>query len=447
MRRTAKNYGMLGLVGALALMGCEREDPVLTGERLDVRDVLQTRLNAADTAAGFEGPRAISLPAQASNDDWAQSPVSPHMRTTHAAFSGQFQPVFSVGIGAGDSRRARLNADPVAGAGRIFTLDSAHRIQATGTDGSVLWSRDLTPPRDNDTEAQGGGLAIGADALYVATGFGTLSALNPETGAEIWSQRLGNTATGAPSLRDGVLYVLAGDQTGWALEADTGLIRWQTDGVGDSNNVAGAPAPAIGPKRVIFSSGTGGLQAVFRQGGLRLWNADLLGRRNGVALAGIDDVTGDPLIAGNVVYAGNHSGRFVALDLASGERLWTAREGALGPAWPVGDSVFFVSDRNQLLRLDAATGDRIWAADLPGYVPTRRNPSKRRDVAFANLGPILAGGRLIVAGSDGMLRAFDPESGAQVAQVDIPGGATTRPIVANGTLYVVSTKGVLHAFR
>ena len=223
-------------------------------------------------------------------------------------------------------------------------------------------------------------------------------------------------------------------------------IRWQVEGVEDVSNVAGAPAPALGDKAVVFAYGSGSVQAAFRQGGLQLWSADILGRRTGIARANIDDITGDPLIQGDRVFVGTHSGRMVALSVHDGERLWTAREGALGPAWPVGDSVFFVSDLNQLVRLDAGDGSVIWAVDLPGYKP-RRNPNRKRDEAYANLGPILAGGRLLVAGSDGVIRQFNPEDGSLAGQIAVPGGATTRPVVAGGVLYVVSTKGVLHAFR
>ena len=62
-------------------------------------------------------------------------------------------------------------------------------------------------------------------------------------------------------------------------------------------------------------------------------------------------------------------------------------------------------------------------------------------------GPILAGGLLYVASSDGGLTAFDPVSGDVVQTLDIPGGATTIPVVADETLYVVSKTGKLHAFR
>ena len=433
---------MATLTGLTLLSACQEREVILPGERLSIREGQD----------GFEDPetpnqaRPIALPAQVANASWPQSPVSEIYRTDNAAFAGSLSPVWSVSIGQGDTKRQRLNADPIVDGGRIYTMDSAHRVSAVSTGGQVLWTHDLTPLRDDNSQAQGGGLASGGGRLFVASGFGTVTALDPATGAEIWTQRVDNTATGAPTYYDGLVYVTSGDSIGWAIEADTGRVRWQVEGVSDINNVAGAPAPAVNDTRVVFSFGSGTLQSVFRLGGLRLWNADVAGSRRGFAISKIDDITGDPLIDGDTLYAGNHSGRLVAFDVNSGERRWTARDGALNPVWPAGDSVFFISDRNQLIRLDAADGSRIWAVDLPGYEP-KRNPQKKRKQFYAMHGPILAGGRLIVAGNDGLIRAFDPTNGALIGTTEISGGATTRPVVAGGTLYVISGNGQLRAFR
>lgn len=66
---------------------------------------------------------------------------------------------------------------------------------------------------------------------------------------------------------------------------------------------------------------------------------------------------------------------------------------------------------------------------------------------FAHYGPVLAGGRLLVASNDGVIRSFNPVDGTLIGTVDIPGGATTNPVIVGGVMYVVSTKGQLHAFR
>ncbi len=96
------------------------------------------------------------------------------------------------------------------------------------------------------------------------------------------------------------------------------------------------------------------------------------------------------------------------------------------------------------MRLEAATGATIWSVEMPYF---ENDKPKRRKGIFAHYGPVLAGGRIWVASSDGLLRGFDPESGALVHTAEIPGGAATQPAVAGGTLYVVSTRGQLLAFR
>ena len=112
--------------------------------------------------------------------------------------------------------------------------------------------------------------------------------------------------------------------------------------------------------------------------------------------------------------------------------------------WPAGGSVFVLTDLNELVRLSAADGRRIWGVPLANFVKSK---PKRQSQVYAHHGPVVAGGRVLVASNDGLLRSFDPKDGTLIGTVDIPQGATTAPVVAGGTLYVVSTKGELHAFR
>ena len=194
----------------------------------------------------------------------------------------------------------------------------------------------------------------------------------------------------------------------------------------------------------ILPFGSGELVAALQKSGLRVWGSSVAGQRRGRAYSGITDITGDPVIDGDVIYAANQSGRVVALNAGSGERIWTAKEGAYSPVWPTAGSVFLVSDEGKLVRLEAETGAEVWSVDLPYF---RKERPRRLKAVFAHYGPVLAGGRLIVASSDGVIRSFDPATGALVSTTDIPGGATTNPVVVNGTLYLVSGRGQLHAFR
>lgn len=438
---SAQRLSQLGLAALLLLGACSEPEVILVGKRENIR---AEGAVAGIADAGVNQSRAISLPAPQSNANWAQSIGTPSTRVRHPALNDSLTQHWATDIGAGDSRRARITANPVVSNDTIFTLDAGSLISAVNSQGAILWQTDIKPARDGAGEATGGGLAVADGVVFVSHGYGVLVALDAATGAEIWRQALGGTGSGAPAVYKGIVYVMASDDTGWALSAKTGRVLWRTTASADVSNVLGAPAPAVSDDFVLFGFGSGDVQAIFRRGGLRRWSTAVVGERPGYALSRIGDVTGAPVIFGDVVYVGNQSGRLIALELGLGSRVWTAADGVTGPVFPAGNSVFAISDQNALLRLDASSGERIWAQPLPSFVKDR--PRKRSEI-HANHGPILAGERIYVASSDGLLRAFDPEDGALLNEISIPGGASTAPVVANETLFVVTTKGQLIALR
>lgn len=421
----------------LILAACAEPETILPGVREDIRSN-----GAAEEIVNQSKP--IRLAGQKSNADWPQGFGTAAFRTSHPALRSTPVLAWSADIGAGDSRKQRITADPVVAGGLVYTLDARATVTAVSTGGGVVWSTNLVPEGEDEEQATGGGMAYSGGVLYVSSGFGRLTALDAKTGAVRWRQRLNATGSGMPTVRDGLLYLVAGDETGWAINIKDGRIAWQVDGTPSVGNVLGAPAPALTSELVIFAFGSGDMVGSFRRGGVRRWSASVSGQRKGRAAARIGDVTGSPVVVGNTFYAGNHSGRTVAFSADSGQRKWTANQGALGPVWPAGDSIFLVSDRSQLIRMSAADGSVIWAQDLPGFL---KDKPGRRGAIYAHYGPILAGGRLIIASNDGYLRFYNPQDGALLNQIEVPGGATTSPVVAGNTLYVVGSKGQLHAFR
>jgi len=434
----------LGGCALLMMTACAEKEVVLIGQREDIRPSLAgTPLERAPDADNNQS-RPIQLPAQVGNATWAQSPGTAANRVANARLGAATQRLWKVNIGAGDGRRGRITADPVVAGGLIYTLDSSAQVSAVTPAGQLAWQTDLTPATDSKDQATGGGMAYDNGVLYVSTGFGRLSAIDARTGQVRWTQKLDATGSGTPLVSGGFVYLVAGDDTGWAIKASDGTIAWRADVAPSIANVLGAPAPVLANKFVVFAFGSGEILGVFRQGGLVRWQAMVAGQRTGRVSSRISDVTGSPVVVGNTIYAGNHSGRIAALDAGDGTMIWSARQGTMGPVWPAGDSIFAVSDNNQLLRLSASTGENIWAHDLPDFVKAK--PRKRAAI-FAHYGPVLAGGRLVVASNDGFLRFFSPQDGRLLSSVEIPDGATTGPVVANGTLYVVSTAGDLYAFR
>lgn len=427
-----------GLAAFAVLAGCAEKDIILPGERLDIR-------GGAVAATVVENEvRPISLPAAVTNADWTHRNGGPTHAITHPALSTALAPMFQANIGTGNTRRLRITADPVISGGRVFTLDAESQVVATSTGGATLWSRSAIPPSDNPRDASGGGLAVAGDIVVATTGFGEVVAMDAATGGEIWRQDLDAPGTSAPTIHGDLAYVVARDGRAWALELGNGRVRWTQGSTPPVSNFSGGAGAAVTGEFAIFPFPTGEVLAAFPEGGLRRWSTVVTGQRPGQAASTISDIAADPVVVGNRIYVGNVSGRVVALELANGDRIWTATEGAVGPVWPAGGSVFLVNDLSELVRLDGDTGTPIWRTQLPGFEESRERRQKTR---YAHYGPVLAGGRLIVASGDGLIRQFDPASGALVGTLEVPGGAASNPVVAGGVLYVVSQRGQLLAFR
>ncbi|PTV97291.1 outer membrane protein assembly factor BamB [Rhodobacter aestuarii] len=439
MKRIA---GIAILGAAMALTACEREVH-LEGERLDPRAVLGDG-GGAEPASALEAARPISLPAVVANADWPQRGGSASHGLMNAAIGQGLTHVWSAPIGQGQSRRYRIAAAPVAAGGKVFTLDSRAQLTATATSGATVWATDIAAPGDRDDDATGSGLAYADGRIYATTGFAELVAVDAASGAVVWRQKFDAGIGGAPTVADGSVYVLARDGSAWAIDAADGKVQWQMGGVPGKAGMSGVSAPAIAGKTVIFPFATGEMVAVERASGMGVWRARVVGGRTGRGYTIVSDLTGDPVVVGNTVYAGSSAGKLGAFDATSGMRLWGADEGAVSPVQVAGGSIFLISDEGKLMRLDASTGETIWSEDLPYFV---KDKIKRQNEIHVNLGPVLAGGKLFVVSSDGLLRSFDPANGALIGQAEIPGGAATDAIVAGSTLYVVSRTGQLHAFR
>lgn len=409
---------------------------ITEGDAAEVVDLVSDR-----TVVNASVP--IKLPKQINHDAWTHIGGNVTHQVQHPAFGATPQLIWAADIGQGNGRKHRITAEPVVSDGRIFTLDSRATVSATSTSGQTLWSADLTPDTDNSDDASGGGLAIAGNTLFVTSGFGTLTALDVSSGAVKWTQSLNAPASGAPAVRDGLVYVTTKDNMAWAVKAADGKVEWQQTGTPSQDGILGVSSPAVTNRVAVLPFASGEVVAALRKGGTRTWSTFVGGERAGRAYSLVNDISGEPVVKGNVIYTGNPVGRTIALSL-SGDRLWTAKEGAVNPVWVSGGSVFLISDQAQLVRLDAKTGAPVWSTDLPYYT---KEKAKRRKAIYASYGPVLAGGKLWVASSDGVMRGFDPEDGSLSATVDLPGGAATRPAFVNGVAYVVSGDGQLLALR
>lgn len=434
LRQSLRRFVAFGVV--CVLTACAADEVILEGERIPIRP---TDAKSVDV----ENLPVVQLSKAITNSDWTHENGNTRHFAGHLEGSFPLQPLWSASIGRGASREGRITSGPIVAQDRVYTLDAAAKVTAFDLDGGIVWSRDLTLSGETAQDGFGGGVAFGSGVLVAGTGFGEVIAMEPDTGDVIWRQELDAPVRAAPTVANGMAYVVSRNDQAFAIDLENGRIRWRIAGIDPDAGVVGGASPATVDGLVVLPFASGEVVGTLARNGRRVWTSVISGGRRGHARARLSDITGDPVIAGDTIYVANQSGRLVALDRRSGDRKWSVNEGSLGPALPIGGSLFFVTDQAQLKRLDATDGGELWSVQLPQYPD-----AEKRKSTYLHTSPVMVGGRLLVASGDGGLRSFDPTTGEELGNTPIGGGgATAQPAIAQGTLFVVSRDGTLFAFK
>jgi outer membrane protein assembly factor BamB len=133
----------------------------------------------------------------------------------------------------------------------------------------------------------------------------------------------------------------------------------------------------------------------------------------------------------------------VAIDLRSGERAWEQEIGGIYQPWVVGDFVYVLSTEGNLFCLTRNDGRVRWVNQLPKFENLAKKSGPIRWV-----GPVLAGGRLLVLSSTAKAQFLSVTDGKPIGDTfSLPGPAFLPPIVVGDGLYILTDDADLIAMR
>ncbi|MBL6078203.1 PQQ-like beta-propeller repeat protein [Belnapia sp. T18] len=439
-----RRAALLGGAGLLA--GCEsitdtfdgifgeRKVP-LRGERRPVLAV-ERPLNIEE---GAQAP--VTLPPPALNADWPQAGGTISHAAGHPALGLRLGEAWRTAIGTGTAYRRRLLAPPIAAGGAVYAADALGMVTAlTALDGRRRWSFDTRPEKDRDG-ALGTALAFDNGTLYLATGMAEAMALDPADGKPRWRVDLPAPARGALTVANGRAYVTTTENHLLALSVEDGRTLWTYRGQPTATMALGLPAAAVEGEMVVAGFGSGELAAIRASDGRAQWSETLSSAAGG-GLADIAAITALPVIDRGRVFASGLGGITIALDLRSGRRLWERDVAAAETPWVAGDWVFLLTTGAEVACLGRDDGRVRWIASLQRF----KDEKRRRDpIQWA--APVLAGGRLLVAGSNAQLVEVDPSNGEIAGRVRLPDGVMLPPAVAGGVMYVLTEDAVVAALQ
>jgi outer membrane protein assembly factor BamB len=385
---------------------------------------------------------AVALPPATINEAWAQPGGNASKSPGHVELSQGLKRIWTASV-KGANPRARLAASPVMSDGRLYVVDTTARVTAFDANtGAQIWSNALEVKDDGKSSRYGGGVSATATNVFATNGVGDVASLAADTGALVWKKRPAGPLRGAPTLSNGNLYVMTQDNQIYALRQSDGEPQWNEAGPVAASGIFGVGAPAAAQGTVIAGYSSGELAAYRYENGRSLWSDTLSRTAMSTSVSTLTDIDADPVIDRGRVFALGKGGRMASYELVSGQRIWEINIAGISTPVAVGEWVFVMTDEAKLLCVARSSGKVRWISKLQRF----KNEKKKKG-PISWYGPVLAGGRLIVANSHGAIWSISPEEGAATAVFDVKNDVSLAPIVANNTLYILDDSGRISAFR
>lgn len=442
---TLRRYFTFALVGvSLALGGCgifkggKKPRTPTVGERFDVL-TYERKVEADPEIANV----TVILPPPVSNAEWAQTGGRADRAMGHLNVGTNMELRWRASIGAGSDSGRRLVSGPIVADGRVYTIDVRSEVRAFNMNsGRQLWARRIARAGEKEAIAFGGGVAFAQGRIFATSGYGLVVAMDAATGQEIWRKDLKLPLRGAPSVSDNRVFVVTQDNQLNALSLESGESLWDAVGTVEATALLGAAPPAIAADTAVVGFSSGELMAMRVENGRVVWQDALARTGRTAAMAALTDIDAPVVIEGGRVFAVGHGGRVAALELSTGQRLWERTLAGVSQPWVAGDFIFVVTLDSELVALTRGEGKVRWVSQLAKY----RNSEKRKNPIYW-AGPVLAGDRLFLAGSQGHIVAVSPYTGEVIQTFKQSGATYLSPVVANDMLFVLSDDGRLSAYK
>ncbi|MCR3755938.1 MAG: outer membrane protein assembly factor BamB [Sodalis sp. Psp] len=342
----------------------------------------------------------------------------------------------SVGNGSGDFYS---NLHPAWQGSRVFAADRHGIVKALDVDtGKKVWLVDLSIRNGfflRSRPAQlSGGLTAAGTRVYLGSELAKVYALNTQDGSISWEASVAGEALSTPVVSDGTLLVHTSNGMLQALNETNGAIKWTVNLDVPPLTLRGVSSPTTAFGAAIVGGDNGRVSAVLINQGQLIWQQRISHLNGMTEIARLNDVKTTPVVVNGVVYALAYNGNLVALDLYSGQVLWSREK--------IGSTTNLLVDGSRIYLVDQ--DDRVIAVNIQdGIIVWCQSKLMHRNLTS----PVLYNGYIVTGDSEGYLHWINTDDGQFVAQQKVDGsGLLSTPVIANSKLIVQAKNGKVYAF-
>ena len=271
----------------------------------------------------------------------------------------------------------------------------------------------VPPPRVNESWPQAAG-----NAAKVA-GHVSLAA-NP---TRVWTANIAGTTktrrlAAAPVIADGMLFVVDTSAVVYAFDAATGAPRWehQIRVSGDLADATFGGGAAYDNGRIYATNGVGDVVALNAGDGSEIWRVKPSG-----------PLRGAPTVAFNSVFVMTQDNQIYALDTADGDVIWqdaaaSGQSGVFGVAAPAAGQGTVIGgySSGELIAYRYENGRNLWS-DALSRTSISTQVGTLTDV---DADPIIDGGRVYALGQGGRMAAYELTTGQRIWELTLAGIST-----------------------
>jgi outer membrane protein assembly factor BamB len=304
--------------------------------------------------------------------------------------------IWSAKVG-GDSEYLRVALQPIGDGNRIYAASQNGVVSAFDPEsGKQIWRNKL------EVELSAGpGVGEGSVVVIAKDGFAVM--LDAANGEERWRADISAESLARPLIKDDLVIVQTIDNRLEALSLFDGRERWSIVRSTPALTMRGSANPVIVGTLVIAGFDTGRMVAADLDTGNIEWDILLSPPKGRSDLDRLADIDGSIAVVGQDLYATGYQGRLAAVASESGQILWdrdiSSYEGAAAD-W---NSVYTVRDDGEIIALTSREGTEVW----------RNATLLRRELTL----PIPFNTMVVVGDLEGYLHFFSKIEGEPVATI------------------------------
>jgi outer membrane protein assembly factor BamB len=295
--------------------------------------------------------------------------------------------------------RAALRLGPLLAGDHAYTIDNSGLIRSIDlTNGRKLWQyRSGYEPIT--------GLGGNPQMLILTSRDGDIAAMREiDEGLEpLWSTRIGSEVRATPVVDGEQVFVRSVDGHLRSLSTVDGSEQWLVSQRVPALSVTGNSVPLVVGDLVIVGFDDGKLTAYDRDTGKTMWSTAITVPRGRTEVERMVDLDGNLVARDGVVYAVSYQGQLAAVQVISGDVLWSRKFPSFQAIAIDDTSLYLSSDDSDIWSVDRRTGAAFWKQDVL---------HARRVTA-----PTLIGDKLVVADFEGFLHWFAKVDGKLLGRI------------------------------